>query len=52
MSNTTPLTFDREDLWGLIGGQDRMADTTEAIAKALLIRNMEVPDSLKEILVE
>ncbi len=52
MPNTLLLPVDRDDLLRLISDQDRMADTTEDIAKTLLFRNMEVPDSLKEILDE
>ena len=52
MPNTLLLPVDREDLLSLISDQDRMADITEDIAKTLLFRNMEVPDSLKEILDE
>jgi len=50
--NTLLLPVDREDLLNLISDQDRMADITEDIAKTLLFRNMEVPDSLREILDE
>ncbi len=52
MPNTLLLPVDREDLLRLISDQDRMADTTEDIAKTLLFRDMEVPDSLKEVLDE
>jgi len=52
MPNTLLLPVDREDLLNLISDQDRMADTTEDIAKTLLFRNMEVPESLKEVLDE
>jgi predicted phosphate transport protein (TIGR00153 family) len=52
MPNTLLLPVDREDLLSLMSDQDRMADITEDIAKTLLFRNMEVPDSLKEILDE
>ena len=52
MPNTLLLPVDREDLLRLISDQDRMADITEDIAKTLLFRSMEVPDSLKEILDE
>ena len=52
MPNTLLLPVDREDLLSLISDQDRMADITEDIAKILLFRNMEVPDSLREILDE
>jgi hypothetical protein len=52
MPNTLLLPVDREDLLKLISDQDRMADTTEDIAKILIFRNMVVPDSLKEILDE
>jgi len=52
MPNTLLLPVDREDLLRLISDQDRLADTTEDIAKTLLVRNMEVPDSLKEIVDE
>jgi len=52
MPNTLLLPVDRVDLLTLISDQDRMADTAEDIAKTLLFRNMEVPDSLREILDE
>jgi predicted phosphate transport protein (TIGR00153 family) len=52
MPNTLLLPVDRDDLLSLISDQDRMADITEDIAKTLLFRNMEVPDSLREILDE
>ena len=52
MPNTLLLPVDREDLLNLISDQDRMADIAEDIAKTLLFRNMEVPDSLREILDE
>jgi len=52
MPNTLLLPVGREDLLSLISDQDRMADTTEDIAKILLFRDMEVPDSLREILDE
>ena len=52
MPNTLLLPVDREDLLSLMSDQDRMADITEDIAKTLLFRTMEVPDSLKEILDE
>ena len=52
MPNTLLLPVDREDLLSLISDQDRLADTTEDIAKTLLFRSMEVPDSLKELLDE
>ena len=52
MPNTLLLPVDREDLLSLISDQDRMADITEDIAKTLLFRNMEVPESLREILDE
>lgn len=52
LPNTLLLPVDREDLLRLVSDQDRMADITEDIAKILLFRHMEVPDSLKEILDE
>ena len=52
MPNTLLLPVDRDDLLSLMSDQDRMADITEDIAKTLLFRNMEVPDSLREILDE
>jgi len=52
MPNTLLLPVDREDLLSLFSDQDRMADTAEDIAKTLLFRNIEVPDSLREILDE
>ena len=52
MPNTLLLQVDREDLLSLFSDQDRMADTAEDIAKTLLFRNIEVPDSLREILDE
>ena len=52
MPNTLLLPVDREDLLRLISDQDRLADTTEDIAKTLLFRDMEVPDPLKNVLDE
>jgi len=52
MPNTLLLPVDRKDLLSLMSDQDRMADITEDIAKTLLFRDMEVPDSLKAILDE
>jgi predicted phosphate transport protein (TIGR00153 family) len=52
MPNMLLLPVGRDDLLSLMSDQDRMADITEDIAKTLLFRNMEVPDSLKEILDE
>jgi len=47
MPNTLLLPVDRKDLLSLISDQDRLADTTEEVAKILLYRDMEVPDPLK-----
>ncbi len=44
MPNTLLLPVDREDLLRLISDQDRLADTSEDIAKTLLFRNMEMID--------
>lgn len=46
------LPVDRKDLLSLIGDQDKIADTTEDIAKIFLFRNMVVPEGIKELLDE
>jgi uncharacterized protein len=46
------MPVDRRDLLSLIGDQDKIADTTEDIAKIFLFRNMVVPEKIKELLDE
>lgn len=46
------LPVDRKDLLSLIGDQDRIADTSEDIAKTFLFREMTVPEGLKDLLDE
>lgn len=46
------LPVDRKDLLGLISDQDKIADTTEDIAKVFLFRPMSVPEPIKELLDE
>lgn len=46
------MPVDRRDLLSLIGDQDRIADTTEDIAKIFLFRDMVVPEGIKELLDE
>lgn len=46
------LPVDRKDLLSLIGDQDKIADTTEDIAKIFLFRDMVVPEGIKELLDE
>jgi uncharacterized protein len=46
------MPVDRRDLLSLIGDQDKIADTTEDIAKIFLFRNMVVPEGIKELLDE
>lgn len=46
------LPVDRKDLLSLISDQDKIADTTEDIAKIFLYRNMIVPEEVKELLDE
>lgn len=46
------MPVDRRDLLSLIGDQDKIADTTEDIAKIFLFRDMVVPDGIKELLDE
>jgi predicted phosphate transport protein (TIGR00153 family) len=46
------LPVDRKDLLSLIADQDRIADTSEDIAKIFLYRNMVVPEEIKELLDE
>lgn len=46
------LPVDRKDLLSLIGDQDKIADTTEDIAKIFLFRKMVVPEEIKELLDE
>lgn len=52
LPNTLLLPVDREDLLHLISDQDGLADLTEDIAKTLVYRDMEVPDSIKDLLDE
>jgi len=46
------LPVDRKDLLSLIGDQDRIADSTEDIAKTFLFREMTVPEGIKDLLDE
>jgi uncharacterized protein len=46
------MPVDRRDLLSLIGDQDKIADTTEDIAKIFLFRKMVVPEGIKELLDE
>lgn len=46
------MPVDRRDLLSLIGDQDKIADTTEDIAKIFLFRDMVVPEKIKELLDE
>lgn len=46
------MPVDRRDLLSLIGDQDKIADTTEDIAKIFLFRDMVVPEGIKELLDE
>lgn len=46
------LPVDRKDLLSLIGDQDKIADTTEDIAKTFLFREMTVPTEIKGLLDE
>ncbi len=52
MPSTLMLPVGREDLLRLISDQDRLADLAEEIAKILLYRDMDVPQSLKELIDE
>lgn len=46
------LPVDRKDLLSLIGDQDKIADSTEDIAKTFLFREMTVPTEIKDLLDE
>lgn len=52
MPTSLLLPVDRKDLLGLIGDQDAIADTAEAISQIVTYRDMDVPEEIKQLLDE